>query len=60
MQAAAESRIDYRLLSKLSRAVLCSPCFRRGVARPVPQLLARGRKPRNVCSRCRAGEVTGQ
>jgi len=52
MQSSIPTNVDYRLLGNLNRVVLCSPCFRRGVATPVPQLISEKRKPRNVCRRC--------
>lgn len=60
MQAVEGSKVDYRLLSNLSRVVLCSPCFRLGRTTPVPQLIANGRKPRNVCKRCAASRTARQ
>ena len=54
MHNVERANIDYRLLSRLSRVVLCSPCFRRGIHKPVPQLIGAGRKPRNLCNHCSA------
>lgn len=46
--------VDYRLLNKLSRLVICSQCLRAGTITPVPQVFSKRHRPNNVCSKCSA------
>ena len=46
------TKVDYRLLECRSEDLLCSRCLRRGIRRPVPQLLSRHHRPRSLCPAC--------
>lgn len=46
------SNVDFRLLSKLSELVLCSRCFRKGKATPVPQMISKRHSIKNLCTSC--------
>lgn len=47
--------ISYQLLEKQGEQILCTRCWQRGIYRPVPQILARNKTPRTLCSPCAAG-----
>lgn len=53
MAATAESKVDYRLLDRLSNLVICSCCLRRGKVTPVPQVISDRHSLTNECPRCR-------
>ena len=57
MATAADSNVDYRLLSRLSSLVLCSKCFQKGKVTPVPQLITATRRPTNLCPSCRTEAI---
>ena len=54
MTTQARDNVDYRLLNRMSRLVICSRCLRAGTITPVPQILSKRRPPSNICSKCRA------
>ena len=53
MASAAESKVDYRLLDRLSNLVICSCCLRRGKVTPVPQVISDRHSLTNECPSCR-------
>lgn len=53
MAATTKDNVDYRLLNRLNKLVICSRCLRAGRVTPIPQLLASNKRPRNVCQSCR-------
>ena len=53
MSTTLHENVDYRLLNKLSKLVICSRCLQRGTVTPVPQVISPDRKITNVCTRCR-------
>ena len=62
MATLANDNIDYRLLNKLSKLVICSHCLRFGKVTPVPQVISKRHTPHNVCPHCRlrqAGSTRG-
>ena len=59
MATVAQDNVDYRLLNKLSNLVICSHCLRTGKVTPVPQVIAKGQTPNNVCTLCRHKEAGG-
>jgi superfamily II helicase len=54
MATRARDNVDYRLLNRLNKLVICSRCLRAGRVTPIPQLLSSNQRPRNVCQSCRA------
>jgi hypothetical protein len=53
MATLANDNVDYRLLNKLSKLVICSHCLRSGKVTPVPQVISKRHTPHNVCPHCR-------
>lgn len=53
MASTAESKVDYRLLERLSNLVICSCCLRRGKVTPVPQVISDRHSLTNECPNCR-------
>ncbi|MGI9222992.1 MAG: hypothetical protein ACR2QX_00815 [Woeseiaceae bacterium] len=53
MATSAKDNVDYRLLNRLNKLVICSRCLRAGRVTPIPQLLSSNQRPRNVCQACR-------
>lgn len=47
-----DSNVDYRILSAMSSLVICSRCFRKGRATPIPQLISHRHEVRNLCRAC--------
>jgi hypothetical protein len=54
MTTPTKDNVDYRLLNRLNKLVICSRCLRAGRVTPIPQLLSSNKRPRNVCPDCRA------
>lgn len=54
MATSTKDNVDYRLLNRLNKLVICSRCLRAGRVTPIPQLLSSNQRPRNVCQSCRA------
>jgi superfamily II helicase len=46
--------VDYRLLNRLNKLVICSRCLRAGRVTPIPQVFSSHHRPRNICQSCRA------
>ena len=46
-------KVDYRLLNRLNKLVICSRCLREGRVTPIPQVLSSHHRLRNVCDQCR-------
>ncbi len=53
MADTAKDNVDYRLLNNLSNLVICSQCLRSGKVTPIPQVISKSRRPRNLCGSCR-------
>ncbi len=53
MATLANDNVDYRLLNKLSKVVICSRCLRSGKVTPVPQVISKRHTRCNVCPHCR-------
>ena len=53
MATLANDNVDYRLLNKFSKLVICSHCLRSGKVTPVPQIISKRHTPHNVCPHCR-------
>ena len=53
MSTLAKNNVDYRLLNNLSNLVICSQCLRSGKVTPIPQVITKKRRPRNLCPSCR-------
>lgn len=53
MATSTKDNVDYRLLNRLNKLVICSRCLRAGRVTPIPQLLSSNQRPRNVCQSCR-------
>jgi len=53
MSTTTKDNVDYRLLNRLNKLVICSRCLRAGRVTPIPQLLSSNHRPRNVCQSCR-------
>lgn len=53
MADTAKDNVDYRLLNNLSNLVICSQCLRSGKVTPIPQVISKTRRPRNICASCR-------
>ena len=45
-------KVDYRLLNRVSKLVICSSCLRNGKVTPVPQIISDLRPPTNLCPTC--------
>lgn len=54
MATNTHDNVDYRLLNRLNKLVICSRCLRAGRVTPIPQVFAADRRPNNVCQSCRA------
>ena len=54
MAATTKDNVDYRLLNRLNKLVICSRCLRAGRVTPIPQLFSSKQRPRNVCQSCRS------
>ena len=54
MATETHDNVDYRLLNRLNKLVICSRCLRAGRVTPIPQLISSQKRPRNVCQSCRA------
>ena len=48
-----KDNVDYRLLNRLNKLVICSRCLRQGRVTPIPQVFSSYHRPRNVCDKCR-------
>ena len=57
MASTPRDNVDYRLLNRLNKLVICSRCLRAGRVTPIPQVFSTNHRPRNVCQSCR--ESTG-
>ena len=57
MAQTRKDNVDYRLLNRLNKLVICSRCLRAGRVTPIPQVFSSHHRPRNVCQTCR--EETG-
>lgn len=53
MATHSKDNVDYRLLNRLNKLVICSRCLRQGRVTPIPQVLSSYHRPRNVCDKCR-------
>ena len=54
MAATSRNNVDYRLLDRLNKLVICSRCLRAGRVTPIPQLFSAYQRPRNLCQSCRS------
>ena len=54
MATTSKDNVDYRLLNRLNKLVICSRCLRAGKVTPIPQVFSSHHRPRNVCQSCRA------
>ena len=54
MATTGNDNVDYRLLNRLNKLVICSRCLRAGRVTPIPQVFSSHHRPRNVCQSCRA------
>jgi hypothetical protein len=54
MASTSSDKVDYRLLNRLNKLVICSRCLRAGRVTPIPQLFSSFQRPRNLCQPCRA------
>ena len=54
MATTSKDNVDYRLLNRLNKLVICSRCLRAGRVTPIPQVFSSHHRPRNVCQSCRA------
>jgi superfamily II helicase len=52
MATNSKDNIDYRLLNRLNKLVICSRCLRAGKVTPVPQVVSSYHRPKNVCDQC--------
>ena len=59
MDTHSNDNVDYRLVNRLNKLVICSRCLRQGSVTPVPQVFSSFHRPRNVCDKCRAETATG-
>jgi hypothetical protein len=61
MATNSKDKVDYRLLNRLNKLVICSRCLRAGRVTPIPQILSSHHRLRNVCDQCRdeTGVVAG-
>ena len=53
MATSSKDNVDYRLLNRLNKLVICSRCLRQGRVTPIPQVFSSYHRPRNVCDNCR-------
>ena len=53
MATHSKDNVDYRLLNRLNKLVICSRCLRQGKVTPIPQVISSYHRPRNVCDKCR-------
>jgi hypothetical protein len=53
MATTHNDNVDYRLLNRLNKLVICSRCLRSGRVTPIPQLFSAFQRPRNLCPKCR-------
>lgn len=53
MATHSKDNVDYRLLNRLNKLVICSRCLRQGRVTPIPQVFSSYHRPRNVCDKCR-------
>ena len=59
MDTNSNDNVDYRLLNRLNKLVICSRCLREGRVTPVPQVFSAYHRPRNVCDKCREDAGVG-
>jgi superfamily II helicase len=52
MATNSKEKVDYRLLNRLNKLVICSRCLRAGRVTPIPQVLSSHHRLRNVCDQC--------
>ena len=53
MATNSKDNVDYRLLNRLNKLVICSRCLRQGRVTPIPQVFSSYQRPRNFCDKCR-------
>jgi len=53
MDTNSNDNVDYRLLNRLNKLVICSRCLRQGRVTPVPQVFSSYHRLRNLCDKCR-------
>jgi hypothetical protein len=53
MATHSKDNVDYRLLNRLNKLVICSRCLRQGRVTPIPQVFSSYHRPRNICDSCR-------
>ena len=53
MATHSKDNVDYRLLNRLNKLVICSRCLRQGRVTPIPQVFSSYHRPRNVWDKCR-------
>ena len=53
MPTSSKDNVDYRLLNRLNKLVICSRCLRAGRVTPIPQVFSSYHRPRNICDKCR-------
>lgn len=53
MATSSKDNVDYRLLNRLNKLVICSRCLQQGRVTPIPQVFSSTHRPRNVCDKCR-------
>lgn len=53
MATNSKDNVDYRLLNRLNKLVICSRCLRAGRVTPIPQVFSSHHRPRNLCDKCR-------
>ena len=53
MATHSKDNVDYRLLNRFNKLVICSRCLRQGRVTPIPQVFSTYQRPRNVCAKCR-------
>ena len=59
MDTNSNDNVDYRLLNRLNKLVICSRCLRQGRVTPIPQVFSSYHRPRNVCDKCREDAGVG-
>ena len=52
MATNSKDKVDYRLLNRLNKLVICSRCLRAGRVTPIPQVVSSHHRPKNVCDQC--------
>ena len=60
MASTARDNVSYRLLNRLSKLIICSPCLRRGKVTAVPQIISDRHALTNECSDCRCQRLRPQ